>query len=760
MSLTSYRAAPSRVVAYLVIIYTIIENKRIKLHYGVYFVYLLTFLDIIVSYIRHNLHNEKYNLILWFPVCQCVGILTYFSLSFEPSCTFTISIFLLLLPTLILIAILYKRYAILCIALIAVLIGFTASKLRTALVDTQILDKERYVKDIVATVKDINDRGSYKQFLLSITKPSTIPESSSVIPVPPSVIPAPSSVIPVLDTGIQKKKIWIPASRAGMTPDRALDNIRISVRTKVEKGIKIGDQVKLSAKLFPLKIAPSEHAYDFARIAYYQKISATGFATSKIALHKKAEARKFLEYIESFRQYIYENLQQNIKKPHADIISALLIGKKDGIDQKTMDAIRDSGIAHLFAISGLHLSFVAGLFFVVFRNLFATSETLTLKYNTKKISAFLTILPTTFYLLITGMQISAQRAYIMVILVLVAIMIERKYRGLIAIAFAASVILSVEPEAILKPGFQMSFSAVLALVASYQINANKLFKIKIMKYFVSIMISSVIASLATVPYTIYNFNYFSISGIITNLVAIPIVTLIIIPLGIIYVLLIPLGIEWIIAPFIEHPIDSILYITNAIASLQYLVIPIRTFPASSIIIITFGLLWLCLWERNWRFFGIFFIVLGIFSSAMYRTPDILISADNVAAKESDNLLYSLTRKNRNFVVKTWAKQNGQNQILNHKKYNNSDKRLKCNDYGCIYNKGNNKSVLLAYKKEDILENCDKVDLIIQLSEFDYSVCNTKTIKYADLETHAIWLTNRYIKINKVRSNRPWHMLKN
>ncbi len=669
--------------------------------------HLLTFLDIIVSYIRNNLRNEQYNLILWFPVFQCVGILTYFSLSFEPSC---ISIFLLLLPTLILIAILYKRYAILCIALIAVLIGFTASKLRTALVDTQILDKERYVKDIVATVKDINDRGSYKQFLLSVEKSPTISKSSPVIPAPPFVIP-------VLDTGIQKKKIWIPASRAGMTPDRALDNIRISVRTKVEKGIKIGDQVKLSAKLFPLKIAPSEYAYDFARIAYYQKISATGFATSKIALHKKAEARKFQEYIESFRQYIYENLQQNIKKPHADIISALLIGKKDGIDQKTMDAIRDSGIAHLFAISGLHLSFVAGLFFVVFRNLFAISETLTLKYNTKKISAFLTILPTTFYLLITGMQISAQRAYIMVILVLVAIMIERKYRGLIAIAFAASVILSVEPEAILKPGFQMSFSAVLALVASYQINANKLFKIKIMKYFVSIMISSVIASLATVPYTIYNFNYFSISGIITNLVAIPIVTLIIIPLGIIYVLLIPFGIEWIIAPLVERPIDSILYITNAIASLQYLVIPIRTFPASSIIIITFGLLWLCLWERNWRFLGFFFIVLGICFSAAYKTPDILINADNVAAKESDNLLYSLTRKSRNFVIKTWAKQNGQNQILNHTKYNNSNKRLQCEDYDCIYNKGNNKSVLLAYKKEDISENCDKVDLTIQLSEF-------------------------------------------
>lgn len=138
--------------------------------------YLLTFLNMIVSYIRNNLRNEKYNLILWIPVFQCVGTVIYFSLSYEPSFAFTISIFLLLLPILILIAILHKKYAILCIALIAVLVGLTASKLRTALIDTQILDKEKYVKDIVTTVKDISSKGSYKQFLLSVEKfPSVIP---------------------------------------------------------------------------------------------------------------------------------------------------------------------------------------------------------------------------------------------------------------------------------------------------------------------------------------------------------------------------------------------------------------------------------------------------------------------------------------------------------------------------------------------------------------------------------------------------------
>ncbi|WP_368666786.1 hypothetical protein [Wolbachia endosymbiont of Mansonella ozzardi] len=150
------------------------------------------------------------------------------------------------------------------------LIGFTASKLRTALVDTQILDEEKYLKSIIATVKDISNKGSYRQFLLFVEKL-------------PFVVPVPRHLDP-------EKNTQIPALHADHI---ALDNIRILVRTKVEKGIRIGDRVKLSTKLFLPKIPPSEYAYDFARIAYYQKISATGFATSKVALHKKAKARKF-----------------------------------------------------------------------------------------------------------------------------------------------------------------------------------------------------------------------------------------------------------------------------------------------------------------------------------------------------------------------------------------------------------------------------------------------------------------------------------
>ena len=123
----------------------------------------MTFFVMIINYVHNNLYKEKYNLILWFPIFQCIGILVYFSLSFEPSLTSTI---LISLSALIPLFILYRKCTILCIALIAVLMGFTASKIRTVLIDTKILDKERYVKNIIATVKDVNDKGLYKQFLL------------------------------------------------------------------------------------------------------------------------------------------------------------------------------------------------------------------------------------------------------------------------------------------------------------------------------------------------------------------------------------------------------------------------------------------------------------------------------------------------------------------------------------------------------------------------------------------------------------------
>lgn len=663
------------------------------------------------NYIAYNLKKELYNLILWAPVLQGAGILVYFSLSFEPNLATTILIFLLVLSLFAVVVFYYRKYLILLLITLLLFLGFISAVAKTRLTSTNIINQKVYAKNIIARVKEINKKGSYEQLLLS--------EVQNI-------------------------------SR--------VDNIKITIRTKIEENVDIGDKVMLSAVLFPPNIAPSEYSYDFARISYFQKVSAVGFATSTIILYQKANSKKFREYIESFRQYIHSNLQKNMNELHANITAALLIGKKDGIDKNVMNVIRNAGIAHLFVISGLHLAFVSNLFFLLFRNMFALSETITLKYNIKKISAVMSIAPTIFYLLITGMQISAQRAFIMVTLVVIAVLLERKYNSLTSIAFAAFGILLFQPESILKPSFQMSFSAVLALIASYQISTEKLPTGKTIKYFASILLSSAVASLATMTYTIFNFNYVSIGGVVTNLVAIPIITLFTIPMGIIYVTLIPFKFEWLISGIIEYSIDVVLKLSEKVSNVKYSTIYMHSIYPEAVIIITIGLLWLCLWQRNWRFLGLVIIAIGIFTSIFYQIPDILVTSNNAATQENDGLLYSLTKKNRNFISVTWAKQNGQLKASHYKNYNGEDKRLLCDDSGCIYHNAG-KSVLIAYKQESVIQNCNKVDLIIQLNKFVYPVCNTAVIRYDDLEiygTHSIWLSDRKIKIKKIRTDRPWH----
>ncbi|WP_339046470.1 ComEC/Rec2 family competence protein [Candidatus Mesenet endosymbiont of Agriotes lineatus] len=668
--------------------------------------------NILSNYVAYNLKRELHNLVLWAPVLQGAGILVYFSLSSEPNLVVTILIFLLVLSLFAVIVFYYRKYLILIIIIVLLFLGFISGIVKTKLTSTRTINQKIYAKNIIARVKEINKKDSYEQLLLS--------EVQNI---------------------------------------NEIDNIKVTVRTKVEENVDVGDRVMLSAVLFPPNIAPSEYSYDFARISYFQKISAVGFATSTVTLYQKANSKKFHEYIESFRQYIYSNLQRNMNKLHANITAALLIGKKDGIDKNVMNVIRNAGIAHLFVISGLHLAFVSNLFFFLFRNAFALSETITLKYNIKKISAIICIVPTIFYLLITGMQISAQRAFIMVTLVVTAILLERKYNSLTSIAFAAFGILLFQPESVLKPSFQMSFSAVLALIASYQISIEKLPTNKTIKYFISILLSSTVASLATMTYTIYNFNYVSIGGVVTNLVAIPIITLLTIPMGIIYVILIPFKFEWLISGAIEYSIDVVLKLSEKVANVKYSTIYVHSIYPEAVIIITIGLLWLCLCQRNWRFWGLIIIVIGIFTDVFYQTPDILAVSSNAAIQENDSLLYSLTKKNRNFISVTWAKQNGQLKALHYKNYNGENKRLSCDDFGCIYQNAN-KSVLIAYKQELIVQNCDKVDLILQLNKFVYPVCNTAVIRYDDLEiygTHSIWLSSKKIKIKRIRSGRPWHL---
>ena len=151
------------------------------------------------------------------------------------------------------------------------------------------------------------------------------------------------------------------------------------------------------------------------------------------------------------------------------IAAALMTGARGAIPEATLTAMRDSGLAHLLAISGLHVGLVAGLLFFGIRALLALVPALALRYPIKKWAAAAAALGAFAYLALTGASVPTQRAFMMVGLVLLGILLDRSALSFRLIAWAAVVVLAVAPESLLSPSFQMSFAAVAALIAAYEV---------------------------------------------------------------------------------------------------------------------------------------------------------------------------------------------------------------------------------------------------------------------------------------------------
>ena len=240
------------------------------------------------------------NLGLWFPVVFLFGIVLYFSL--PANIVFCISIILFIIFLIgVFVFFYFKKFKIIIVCLSLIMLGFFAAKIRVLNIDTHFIENNKCLYKITGIIKEIE----YKNY--------------------------PRLIIKYGDS-----------------------YIKITVRTKIEDKISIGDKILFSACLEKPQSAVTPFGYDFKRFAYFRKISATGFATSpiKIIQHKNT-----IDIFTKIREKIYHKIQANVAKPYSDVISALIVGKREGIDEKILQDFRSSGTAHLLAISGLHLSF-------------------------------------------------------------------------------------------------------------------------------------------------------------------------------------------------------------------------------------------------------------------------------------------------------------------------------------------------------------------------------------------------------------------
>ena len=469
------------------------------------------------------------------------------------------------------------------------------------------------------------------------------------------------------DTNYNGKPRIVLGKMENLRGDKIKGNYRLTLLHSKITPI-IGECVELVAEVAPLMKANSVGGYQPDRHLFFEKLNGSGYVLSQIfPIDCPYGASFWRKNIDKIRHNISTQIQNILPEKQASIAAAILAGNRSLMSSEQANDYRNSGLAHFLSISGLHMSMIAGLMFFFVRFLMALFPSLSLRYNSKKIAAFCAIAISTIYLIISGAAIPTQRAYIMILIVLLAVVFERKAISMRNLALAATFILIVSPQMLISISFQLSFAAVAAMIAFYESYSAKLHRFLsaeksglfgkslriVLAYLIGVIIADFIASAATLPFVIFHFNKIALYTSLTNLLSGPIIAFIIMPSILISLLFMPIGLAFLPLKIAGFGIGLINDITTWVASLKGSTLWVPSFPVWGLSIIIFGGLFLFLQKNKLRHIGWLFIFVGALSLYFVKMPDLII-ADNgntIAAKNDKGKLELLAGGNK------WMKQN-------------------------------------------------------------------------------------------------------
>ncbi len=541
---------------------------------------------------------------------------------------------------------------------------------------------------------------------------------------------------------------------------------RIRISSSMAVNAQAGDGVKFNAVLRapPEQIAPE--TYNIKRTAYYKKIGAYGFAVSNldpVSVKSNHIIESFERKIIRLRRQIEQKINLNLNQPIKGLISALLVGNKTGVDLQTRKDFQIAGLAHLLAISGLHMGLIAGGCFFFLRGFFALFVYFSNRYDVRKPAGFLAILVTIFYLLISGASVSTQRAAIMAITAFLAILFDRQVFSLRSVMIAFFIILLLRPESLFEAGFQMSFAAVIALIAFYEYRKRKhqmdyiqfeaypyfiKYPLKILRYGYFLMLTSLIAGGATSFIAAFHFHKIVSYGLISNLLVLPIFTFITMPCGIFVFIFLPFGIEAIPLMIMELSLENILWIIQKITHLPYASIDIKMIPFSVFILYIFGFLCLCIGPvYRIRITGTLFMLTGFLLWIGSKPPDFWMGQKGAMAVKDSHAkqIYLVQVSSRNFGVRVFSGLSQSNSYRKHKLI----KAKNCNESYCMLSIQQHS---ILYVRNPIEKICNRAYLIIashqeQINSSDLKACRSKIILQSELQKKGnclVWLNGRYV----------------
>jgi competence protein ComEC len=575
----------------------------------------------------------------------------------------------------------------------------------------------------------------------------------------------------------------------GVAPTDAPERVRVSLRGQ-QPAMKAGDIVRIRAVLMPLPAPSTPGGFDFQRHAFYQGLGAVGYAYGRATVVSEATGGEGMgAAIARLRQRIGERIQEPLEDATGSVAMALMTGERSAIPPLVITSMRDSGLAHLLSISGLHMGLAAGILFTASRALLALIPAVALRFPIKKIAAVTAIIGVTAYgalsgaVTLSGANIPAQRSVLMVGLVMLAVILDRRGLSMRGLAWAAIIVLALAPESLVNVSFQLSFAAVVALIAAYESVRDLRQRrggtassglSRVVLYLGGVALTTLVASAATAPFAAFHFNNFAAYGLAANLVAVPLTAIWIMPWAVTAFILMPLNLEVLALTPMGWGIDVVIWIALAVSRWPGAVSWVPTMPGWSIVAITLGGLWLCLWRTTWRYFGIAVVVIGLGGMAIARPPDLLIDGEGTLVairKEDGSLTFSTLRANR-FSREAWLRQfAGDEEISPWPRQGFSDDgSIGCDSLGCTVRLAAH-VVAVARHPEAVAEDCRNADILLSLAPVK-KACHAPriVIDRFDLRrngAHAIWLNSwagngwlgnppiRVSSVNGQRGERPW-----
>ncbi|EIM29690.1 ComEC/Rec2-related protein [Microvirga lotononidis] len=625
------------------------------------------------------LEVEQRRLFPWIAIFFGIGIVLFFQADGQPALWAPVGAFGLFGAA----AIASRRHLTvfsILIALAALLAGFSAGAIRARSVAAPALTR-LVIAPVTGFIETVEDREGGKRLLLRLT-----------------------GMMGVADAG---------------RPER----IRVSVRSG--EGLSPGQLIAGTARLLPPPQAAWPGGYDFARDASFKGIGAVGSMVGQVrridSPQRPGWSLWLAARVDEARNALTERIASAIGGAAGGVGAALVTGKRGLIPEPTNDVLRAAGIYHIVSISGLHMVLAAGTFFWVVRALLALAPGVALLWPVKKMAAVAAMAGATIYCIFSGSDVATERSLVMTLVMFGAILVDRPALSIRNLSIAALIVLAREPEALLGPSFQMSFGAVAAMMALVPLmhrprleGARGGFVARGVSWIGTAMLglvtTTLVASFATAPFAAYHFQSLNPYGLIGNALALPLVSLIVMPSALLGVLAYPFGLDRPIWQFMGMAVSQVLDVSAWVGGFSGSTLVVPALGGAALVLLSLGLILVSVPASALRWMALVPAGAGLAFAATPDRYDVFIDRDGAgAAIRAKGGRLALVGRPSDFVAEQWLRADGDAR--------NADdgslrQEAKCDAAGCVVAAAGGRWVAFVQDFTAFEEDCRRATVIV------------------------------------------------